>query len=240
MTPASRPVASATATATARSSSDGRNSCSGGSISRIVTGSPDIASKISTKSSRCSGSSASRAACRSSGSCARISRSTSSRRSPRNMCSVRHRPMPSAPNRRARAESGPLSAFVRTLSRRAMSACRMIRSTDATSGDESAGDGALEVLHDQRRLHRHLAEVDAAGRTVDRDHVAFGDGTAVDGELQAGQVDAEGIRATDARSCPCPGRRRRRATSCRHGSSGCPGPRSCRGGRPGWSRGVPG
>ena len=35
----------------------GRNSCSGGSSSRIVTGSPSIASRMPTKSSRCSGSS---------------------------------------------------------------------------------------------------------------------------------------------------------------------------------------
>ena len=39
--------------------------------------------------------------------------------SPRNMCSVRHRPMPSAPYSRARAASGPLSALARTPSRAA-------------------------------------------------------------------------------------------------------------------------
>ena len=42
---------------TARSTWSGRNSCSGGSSSRTVTGSPSIASKMPTKSSRCSGSS---------------------------------------------------------------------------------------------------------------------------------------------------------------------------------------
>ena len=39
---------------------------------------------------------------------------TTGRRSPRNMCSVRHRPMPSAPNWRALAASGPVSALART------------------------------------------------------------------------------------------------------------------------------
>ena len=48
---------------------------------------------------------------------ARIMRRTIGRRSsPRNMCSVRHSPMPSAPNRRALAASGPLSALARTAS----------------------------------------------------------------------------------------------------------------------------
>ena len=84
-----------------------------------MTGSPSIASRISSKSSRCSGSSAASAASCSSSSSARIRCSTSSRRSPRNMCSVRHSPMPWAPNRRARAASSGVSALARTPSRRA-------------------------------------------------------------------------------------------------------------------------
>ena len=52
-----RPRASASATRTDSSVRSGRNSCSGGSSSRIVTGSPSIASRMPTKSSRCSGSS---------------------------------------------------------------------------------------------------------------------------------------------------------------------------------------
>ena len=51
------PRASATATRTDSSVRSGRNSCSGGSSSRTVTGRPSIASKISTKSCFCSGSS---------------------------------------------------------------------------------------------------------------------------------------------------------------------------------------
>ena len=50
-----------------------------------------------------------------------ISRTSSSRSEPKNMCSVRHRPMPSAPSSRARAASSPVSALARTPSRRSSS-----------------------------------------------------------------------------------------------------------------------
>ena len=83
------------------SSTSGRNSCSGGSRRRTVTGSPSIASRMPTKSDRCSLPSSASAACSSASSAARMNRWTSGSRSPRNMCSVRHRPMPSAPKRRA-------------------------------------------------------------------------------------------------------------------------------------------
>ena len=56
------PRASAIASATESSVRSGRNSCSGGSISRMVTGSPSMASKIRVKSSRWSGSSSASAA----------------------------------------------------------------------------------------------------------------------------------------------------------------------------------
>ena len=51
-----------------------------------------------------------------------ISRMTGSRSSPKNMCSVRQRPMPWAPNSRARRASSGVSAFARTPRRRASSA----------------------------------------------------------------------------------------------------------------------
>ena len=88
----------------------------------MVTGRPSIASSSSMKSCRCSGSSASSAAARSSAVSARMTRSISERRSPRNMCSVRHSPMPWAPRRRARAASSAVSALARTSSRRRWSA----------------------------------------------------------------------------------------------------------------------
>ena len=76
-----------------------------------------MASRMSTKSCFWASRSSSRAAVSSSGVSARIMRRTIGRRSSaRNMCSVRHSPIPSAPKRRALAESGPLSALARTAS----------------------------------------------------------------------------------------------------------------------------
>ena len=51
-----------------------------------------------------------------------ISRTTGSRSSAMNMCSVRQRPMPCAPNSRALAASSGVSAFARTFRRRIESA----------------------------------------------------------------------------------------------------------------------
>ena len=116
------PRSLARATSTASSVRSGRNSCSGGSINRMVTGNPSMASRTSVKSAICSGSNAASAASRSSSLLATINFSTYILCSPRNMCSVRSRPMPCAPIRRARAASGPLSALVRTPSLRRESA----------------------------------------------------------------------------------------------------------------------
>ena len=52
----SSPSASARAISALSSAMLGRNSCSGGSSRRMVTGSPDIAIMMPTKSPRCSGS----------------------------------------------------------------------------------------------------------------------------------------------------------------------------------------
>ena len=86
----------------ATSSTPGRNSCSGGSSRRIVTGRPAISSKRPSKSCCWSGSSSSSAARRSSSVSAMIiARIFGWRSAAMNMCSVRQRPMPSAPNSRA-------------------------------------------------------------------------------------------------------------------------------------------
>ena len=104
-------------------SSLGRNSCSGGSSSRIVTGRPSIASKIPMKSCFWNGSSSASAALRPASSSARIIfRMATMRWSPKNMCSVRQRPIPSAPNERARTESSGVSELVRTFRVRTLSA----------------------------------------------------------------------------------------------------------------------
>ena len=116
-------VPAAAATSANSSSLCGRNSCSGGSSSRIVTGSPAMMRNSSTKSCRWNGSSLSSAARRPPSSSAMIIwRTMLIRSGAKNMCSVRHRPMPSAPNLRAVSASSGVSALVRTLSLRTPSA----------------------------------------------------------------------------------------------------------------------
>ncbi len=55
-------------------------------------------------------------------------RTAATRSSPRNMCSVRHSPIPSAPRSMALADWPGVSALARTLSRRTSSALAMKRS----------------------------------------------------------------------------------------------------------------
>jgi hypothetical protein len=108
--------------------SRGRNSWSGGSRSRIVTGRSPISRKMPTKSPRCMGRILASAFFRPSGVSARIiSRTAVIRASSKNMCSVRQRPMPSAPNARATWASRGVPALARTPSRRTSSAHARIR-----------------------------------------------------------------------------------------------------------------
>ena len=101
----------------------GRNSCSGGSSRRIVTGRPLMISNSSAKSCRCIGRSLASAARRPSSVSDRIISRIATIRSPsKNMCSVRQRPMPSAPNERAVRASVGVSALARTFMRRTSSA----------------------------------------------------------------------------------------------------------------------
>ena len=89
----------------------------------MVTGRPSITLKIASKSPRCMGSNLASAASRSASASARIIWRTATMRSAsKNMCSVRHSPMPSAPNLRAVAASSGVSALVRTFSVRMESA----------------------------------------------------------------------------------------------------------------------
>ncbi len=99
------------------SSSVGRNSCSGGSSSLIVTGRSPITSYMPLKSSFCMGSSFASAFTL----CSTffetiISRIADILSSLKNMCSVLVRPMPSAPKSTACAASLGVSALVLTLS----------------------------------------------------------------------------------------------------------------------------
>jgi len=73
----------------------GRNSCSGGSSSRIVTDSPLMMVKSSAKPARCMGRSLPSVARRPATSSLRIiSRTAAIRSASKNMCSVRQSPMP--------------------------------------------------------------------------------------------------------------------------------------------------
>ena len=95
----------------------GTNSCKGGSSRRTVTGWPCIALNSPSKSLRCIGSNLASATRRPASSSARIISRTALMRSPsKNMCSVRQRPIPSAPNIKACAASFGVSALARTFS----------------------------------------------------------------------------------------------------------------------------
>ena len=86
-------------------------------------GNPLMIVKSSTKSARCIGRSFDKAARRPASSSARIISRTEMIRSPsKNMCSVRHRPMPSAPKFLAVFASSGVSALARTFMRRTPSA----------------------------------------------------------------------------------------------------------------------
>ena len=132
-------------------------------------------------------------------------RSTSWRRSPRNMCSVRTRPTPVAPNRRARAQSGPLSALACTPSRRA---CVRVGHDRVHGGDELVvvrRQLALEVLHHVGRDHRDLAQVHRARGAVDGDHVALADHDAAwRGELLAAACRRSSSSAPQTQVLPMP------------------------------------
>ena len=94
--------------------SAGKNSCSGGSSKRIQTGFPSIIWKSSVKSARCIGSKRSSEVARSTSFSAKIiSRMTDRRSASKNICSLRHNPMPSAWKFLAVCASRGVSAFAR-------------------------------------------------------------------------------------------------------------------------------
>ena len=117
------------------------------------------------------------------------------------MCSVRQRPIPSAPNSRARAASSGVSAFARTFRRRSC---------------VGPAEHRLEVLVQLRRHERHLADEDAAGAAVDRDHVAFASSVAADARDAVAELEA--LAAGDARLAhPARDDRRMRGHAAVHG-----------------------
>ncbi len=138
---------------------EGRNSWRGGSRSRITTGSPSIASSRLSKSPICCRSRSPRASSRSVGSVERMTLWTMARRSPRNMCSVRASPMPSAPRPRASVASSAVSALALTP--------RLRNSSAQSSRSPARGD--------IRRDELDFALIDDSGRPVDGDDVTTSD-----------------------------------------------------------------
>ena len=229
----STPMPSSLASSACLAFSCGTNSCSGGSINRIVTGRPSIAWKMPTKSRRWNGSSLSSALTRASLSFARIISWMPSCRSwlfsgcsksVKNMCSVRQRPMPSAPNSMAFRASCGVSALVRTFS------VRML----------------VGPLHDRevrlrqfRCNQRHLAAVHNAFAAVERQPVAFLQrlATLCDGHGLGFVVDVERVRANDAALAPSACNHCRVTGLAASRRQECPAPRPCRPHLPGWFRG---
>ena len=144
------------ATSANSSSSCGRNSCSGGSSRRIVTGRPghhledlgEIGCAVRAAACRARRAGPPRPSARI------IWRTAVIRAASKNICSVRHSPMPSAPNSRAVRQSSGVSALARTFRRRTSSAQTI----------------SVPKSPDQFGLHgRHLAGHHLAGRAVDGD-----------------------------------------------------------------------
>ena len=139
----------------------------------------------STKSARCIGRSLASAARRPFSSSARIiSRTATMRSASKNMCSVRQRPMPSAPNSRAVRASSGVSALARTF-------MRARRVGPAHQRGEIAGQLRLQ--------HRHRALQHLPGGAVDGDDVARLQGHAAGAiSVCACVVDADRAGAGDA------------------------------------------
>ena len=153
---------------------------------------------------------------RSSSSSARIIADASSRGgpSPKNMCSVRQRPMPSAPNSRALLASSGVSAFVRTPRRAEL------------VGPAQHG---LECVVDLGLDERHVVGRDRPRRAVDRDAVALARARVspiAHASPRRGRLELAG--AGDARARPSRARPAPRARPCRPRWSGCPAPRGSR------------
>ena len=111
------------ATCASSSAECGKNSCKGGSSKRMVTGLPAIMLNSDSKSLRCIGNNFANAASRPLVSLAIIiCRTAMIRSASKNICSVRHRPIPSAPKSSATWASVVVSALARTPSRRRSSA----------------------------------------------------------------------------------------------------------------------
>ena len=117
------------------------------------------------------------------------------RSSAKNMCSVRQRPMPSAPNARAALASRGMSALARTP--------KLPRNSSAHL-HELREDGRVRIGIDGVGL----AEIDFAGGAVERDPVAFLERDRLAADVDDSRsllvlVDARSRRSRRRRECPC-------------------------------------
>ena len=110
------------------------------------------------------------------------------------MCSVRHRPIPSAPKRWARRASSGVSALART-----PSAAQLVA---------PAQDG-LEAFIDVCLDERYVVGGDRARAAVDRDQVAARSTQLADPQLAGVEVDVQLGRAGDRRAAHAPRDQRR-------------------------------
>ena len=175
-------------------------------------------SNSSAKSCRCIGSSLASAARRPVSVSARIISRTATMRSPsKNICSVRQRPMPSAPKLRAT---------------RASAACRRWRARSCGAPRRPSPSG-WRNRPTVPAAHRHLALQHLAVAAVDGDDVALFQRDAAGDHGLRRHSRRGSCRRPTRRACPCRARRRPHARSCRRASSGCPRPHACRGCLPG-------
>ena len=136
---------------------------------------------------------------------ARIISRTATMRSPsKNMCSVRQRPMPSAPKLRAARASAGVSALARTFIR--LDAIR-----PAHQGREIAGHFGLH--------HRRCAPHDLSGAAVNGEDVAFFERHSADRHRLCAHSRCGSRRRRKRRACPCRAPRPRHGKSCRRVSS---------------------
>ncbi len=112
-----------------------------------------------------------------------ICRTAPMRSGSKNMCSVRHRPMPSAPNLRAVSASSGVSALARTPMRR-----RLVGPFHQRA----------EIAGHRRLDHRDGADEHLAGRAVQRDGLAGADRLAAGRQRLGVVVDRDAAGAGDA------------------------------------------
>ena len=200
--PSRWPSSPASAILTDRSVRSGRNSCSGGSISRIVTGRPSMASRISTKSPRCSGSRASSA-------CWRSSSVLGQDQVLDQLAALAEEHVLGADQADAAgaepAGAGAVRAGVRVGVHAEAALVVGVHHDRVHGPDQVVGlvgvrvQLALEVAHDLGRDDRDLAQVDDTAGAVDGDHVALADRDAAGrGELLRLGVHFESLGAADA------------------------------------------